>query len=573
MMDGPAQSPEELTLNRLVSELSLEERNSFLEKLRRQSTLSYEPLYESAEETEQKGIFRERYVRLPWYVRFRYFLLSILKSKPPAKVFEESHVNSLGRKITDEAPGVYDHQRSMLLLRSHELLTGLKDAARFFYTALDVSVNRDRAGFYAFLASLEMGEVHRRLETETIPELFTDKLEISERELRQASLSAMEDVFSAISDTERNAMYFNARSLNCLKELSAFGFDHLLMSFGSTTGGQTCPINAIRDSLVILNNILYSLKDPPTLSLLESLFIYRLQERSGEPGFDTNGEMHSLLGMAEEAISTIRSFNKLFPLNNILCCSFRDMSYAPQQISGGEDWFAIYREYWKKQVESKVSDYIRLRKHRELLNSFRYFLKGANLKILKNVISASNPGGLPVPEAFALSFLRTFHAAVFLGDLNVYLRPILIEGEFFKKENRAEYTEAYESIMKIEDEIEQFDVKISPAGEYGRQYAQAKGEVAALPIKSRRMQVVLDAVSHEAGEIIQYTSNAMTSLINVLGGIIKKEAGGKYDTVANFDKLAGKTPDVFTAGIIESIERFQQALRTLKDIEALKNMR
>jgi hypothetical protein len=64
----------------------------------------------------------------------------------------------------------------------------------------------------------------------------------------------------------------------------------------------------------------------------------------------------------------------------------------------------------------------------------------------------------------------------------------------------------------------------------------------------------------------------MLSMINVLNGILKKDAVSKYDTVANFDKLAGKTPEVFTAGVTESITQFQQALQTLKDIEALRSI-
>ncbi|MDR2483973.1 MAG: DUF5312 domain-containing protein [Treponema sp.] len=566
-------SHEDNTLHRLVSELTLEERNNFLEKLRGQSTLSYEPMYETWEDMESGEMCEAQYTRLPWYVRLCYLILSLLKSKSPVKVFEEGMMNRLGHQIAAEAPGLYDHQKNLLLLGFFDLLTELKDAARFFYTALDLSVNRDSGGFYAFLGSLEMGDLHRRLETETIPELFTEKLDASERELRQAAVRAMEVIFSAINDTQRSIMYANARSLNCLKELAAFGFDRIIITFGSSGGGQTCPVNAVRDLLMNLNNILFSLKDPPAMALLESLFIYRLQERSGEPGFDMNAEIHSLLGMAEGAITTIRDFNKKVPLTRILRCASRDMTLVPQQISGGEEWFAIYRDYWKKQVEAKATEYIRQRKYKELLNSFRFFLKGTNLKVLYNAVSETNPKGLPVPEAFALSFLLTFHAAILVNDANMFLRPILIDGEFFKKENRAEYTGAYNDIMKLEEDIRQFDLKLSPAGEYGTHYSQAKEDMSALSIKRRKMQQVLDEVSHEASGIVIRGRNAIISLINVLNGILKKEAGGKYDTLANIDKLAGKTPEVFLDGVTELVNKFQQALRIIKDIDTLGDLR
>ena len=570
-----ADGTEDLTLIRLVSELTLEERNTFLEKIRGQSTLSGEPLYDDGDEMEAEGgeICEIQYSRLPWYFRLGYFLLSCIKSKSPVKVFEEGMVRRLGRKIEAEAPGLFDCQKNLLLLGFADLLAELKEAARFFYAALDQSFNRDRGGFYAFLGSLEMGELHRRLQTETVPELFTEQLDASERELRQAALKAMEDIFSAMNDIQRSVMYGNARSLNCLKELGAFGFDHIMMTFGSYGGGQTCPVNAVRDLLVSLNNILFSLKEPPALSLFESLFIYRLQERSGEPGFDMNAEIHSLLYRAEESIATIRDFNRKVPLTKILRCASRDLSLSPQQISGGEDWFTIYREHWKKHVETEVTEYTRQRKHKELFSSFRYFLKGTSLRILENTVSDINPRGIPVPEAFALSFLLTFHASLLSNDINVFLRPILIDGEFFKKENRSEFTGAYNDVIKIEEDIKKFDAKLAPSGEHGIHYNQAKEDVSALSVKRRKMQQALDVVSHEASGIIIRSRDAMMILVNILNGILKKEAGGKYDTLANFDKLAGKTPEIFIEGIRESIKQFQQALQILKDIDALSGLK
>ncbi|MDR0585089.1 MAG: DUF5312 domain-containing protein [Treponema sp.] len=572
MLDSPLPSQEDKTLSRLVSDLSLDERNGLLEKLRGQTALSFEPMYEDRAEPEQGEVLEERYVRLPWYVRLRLFILGYLKSRPPIKVFEDSLVSKLGREIEAKAPGLYDYHKNLLLLGFFDLLTELKGAARFFFTALDTSVNRDKSGFYAFLGSLEIGELHHRLETETAPELFTDTLDTSERELRQATTRAMEDIFFAISDAKRIAMYSNARSLNCLMELASFTFDRIITAFGSSSGGQTCSVNAsVRDLLINLNNILFSLKEPPALSLLESLFIYLLQERSGEPGFDINVEMYSLLARAEEAVSTIRFFNKKVPLTKIIRCASRDLTLAPQQISGGEDWFVIYREYWKKQIDSRVAGYMRRRKQRDLLDTFRHFLDGTNLKVLNNVVSEANPQGFPVPESFALSFLLTFHAVVFMNKINIFLRPILIDGEFFRKESRSVYTEAYDDIIKAGDDIRQFDLKIAHSGEYGMRYDQIKEEISSLQLKKRKLQQVTDEVSREAGGIIIRTRNAIATLINILTDMLKKGGGSKYDTLANWDKLGGKNLEAFLEGVMESLKQLQQALRILRDIDEMGN--
>jgi hypothetical protein len=244
------------------------------------------------------------------------------------------------------------------------------------------------------------------------------------------------------------------------------------------------------------------------------------------------------------------------------------MGLSPQQISGGEDWFLVYREYWKRQIETKYAEYMRNRKHQELLNSFRYFLKGTNLKILNNVVSESNPDGIPIPEAFTLSFLLTFYSAVFISDINKILRPILIDGEFFKRENRTEFPEAYNDLIKMEDDIKKFEADIAQSGDYGKRYTLAKQDISSLQIKRRKVQMVLEDASRDARKIIDHSRTAMKTMIKVLNGILKKDPDGKYDTLGNLAQLSGKTM-TFSNGMVESIQKFQKTLQMLDDIDSM----
>jgi hypothetical protein len=484
-------------------------------------------------------------------------------------------VGKLGREINLRSPGLYDYQRSYLLPEFFKLITDLKEGARFFFTALDAGFNRDKGSFYAFLGSLEMGEIHRRLQTETDPSLIAEKSpDASEAELRQTAFRIMEDALAGITDAHRNAMYHNTRSLYCLKELSSFLFDRVIMAFGfePAVSGQVCSINVVREMLNTLNNILFSLRAPPPLPLLESLFIFLLQEKAGEPDFDISREMRSLLGRAENSLVTFRTFNGQVPLTLILRCASRDMTLSPREISGGEDWFLVYREYWKRHIEMLFAEYMRFRRHRDLLNSFRYFLKGANLKILGNVVSDANPEGLPIPEAMSLSFLLTFYSAVYINDINKILRPILIDGEFYKRENRTEFTESYNELIKLEDEIKKFEMNISPSGDYGRRYAQARQDMSSLPVKRRKIQIVLQDASGEAKKIIESARTAVRVMIKVLNGILRKDTEGKYDTLGNISQFSGRGP-AFVNGITESIQKFQKTLQLLDDIDVMESGR
>jgi hypothetical protein len=245
------------------------------------------------------------------------------------------------------------------------------------------------------------------------------------------------------------------------------------------------------------------------------------------------------------------------------------MTAGPRQISGGEDWFVIYREYWKRRIEALFADYMRLRRHRELFNSFRYFLKGTNLKILGNVVSDSNPDGLPIDGAFGLSFLLTFYSVVFMTDINRILRPILIDGDFYRKENRAEFAECYNDLIKLEDDIKKFEAEISPAGDYGKRYSQARQDMSSLPVKRRKIQIVLEEASKAAQGIVGRAGAASLGMVNILGGILNRDPKGKYDGLANLSKVAGKDAQ-FMNGVAEAVQKFRKVLQILEDIAVME---
>ena len=557
----------------LVSGLSLEERQDLLEKLKSQSVFSTEPLYyEDDDEVIPAGTAEMEYPKLPWYSRLWYFILSIFKARPPVKIFDDRRISMLSNKIKERNPSLYDSEKELLLPAFYSHLGKLKEAARFFYSALDMSVNRDRRAFFSFLGSLEMIEVHRKLLYGTNPGLTMEKNpNISEIELRQKVFKNMDDALSGITEANRNAMYVNARSLNCLKELSSFLFDRVLMAFSNSSApnGETCSVGMVRDLLVTLNNILFSLRTIPSMPLLESVFVFLLQERIREPGFDMSREIRTLLVKADESISVIREFNKQVPITLILRCYTRDLSLKPHEISGGEDWFMTYRDYWRRQVESRYADYMKDRRHEYLLNSFRYFLKGRNLRMLEYTRTESNPEGIPVKGAFALSFLLTFYTVIFMPDINKILKPILLDGIFNSDENRISFNIYYSNLMKLEDEIKKLEYDISPDGDYGKRYAQVRQEISSFQIKNRKIQAVCKEASEDASVIINQIREASQGMVNILNGLLGRDSRAKFGTLDNLDKLAGRDSRII-AGLDQSIIHFRKVITILDEIEIME---
>jgi hypothetical protein len=556
----------------LASELSLDERKDLLKKLHSQSSISTEPLYPDGNDSGQFDV-SFAYKQMPWYARLWYFFLGMLKSSSPEKIYEDTLIAKIGTAINIRTPELFDYHEAMMLPRFYQLFLDLKDASRFFYNALDMSVNRDKGAFFAFLASLELSHIHERLVNETEPHILMQKFPLaSHAELVAKSAKSIDEIFSSITESERSVMYYNARSLHCLKELSSFLFDRLIMAFTfePSVEGHVCSAKLMKDQLSSLNNILFSFSGTPSISLLESLFVFVLQEQMSNTEFDVEAETKMLLTQAESSIDIIRNFNTTVPLTKILKCTTRDMNFSPRAISGGEDWFVVYKDFWKKQTDEQFSAFAKQQREAVLIQTFHTFLNGVSLTELPNIYSETNPDGIPVSGAMGLSFLRVFYSEVFLLVVNNVLRVILLDGEFYKRENRTTFTEAYNDLMKIDDAIKKFIGKISDDGDYGKRFILAKSEMSSLPIKRKKIQLIVNEANEEIQKIVNHTQNTLKIMIDVLQGIINREHGSKFDTLSNLSSLPNIKNQPFLDAVSLSKQKLAEASSLLKEVNLLE---
>jgi hypothetical protein len=563
---------EDQTFGRLVAGLSLDERMALLDKFKTQSTLSKAPLYDEKKEGSF-DFLGDDYEHLPWFMILFYKLWGVFKGQSPKQLFDSQQVARIGKIINSQAPGLYDYRTDLLLPGMHEKLTELRDAARFFYRVLDRSINRDKEAFYAFLASLEMGAIHQQLAIQTDPDyVAAHNPDAREGELRQFAHTLLNDSLHIIGEKEKSLMYANVRSLSCLKALAAFLFDRLILSFSlqKNLQGSVCTGRFVKDLLSSLQDVLFSLKQPPPLALLESLFIFSLQNQQNELGPNMNSGMQQLLAQAENSLEKIRDFNRQVPLPLILRCVSRDMHLEPHDIGGGEDWFVIYRDYWKGQIDEKFDGYIRNRRYENLIDIFNSFFKNTPLDLLENVESPQNPEGFPIPNLYSLSCLKTFFQMAFVEDMNQYLNVILLEGIFYWKEQQALFTESYNDIIKVREVILQFENKIAPDGDYGKPYfsksREGEGPSASASIKQRKRQAALADAVKEAGQIVSHTRRALLNMINILGEIVD----GKKDAPVNISYISNRMPG-FIKSISASIGQLQQLVQLLDTINAIED--
>ncbi|MFH2114584.1 MAG: DUF5312 family protein [Spirochaetota bacterium] len=547
---------ESTTFQALVLELSPEERASLLERLQRTATVSTEALYLHRAEDGQRVNYDEAYRSLGIITRIIITIKSMFTGVAKEDIVRDRCLHIVARKIDSAHPGLVDSRRGVLQEPFLGELQSLRQAARYFYDLLDRTLERNRAAFFAFLGSLEFEEVHDELGMAMDPYLYyTNNPTATDPEIRHALSLAFDAALTGIPENQRRAMSVDVKNLYALKKLSSFLFDRFLGAFQPSPSGRTeLSLYAALDQLSNLCSILSTMERPPSARLMEAIFAFSFNDELQKPGFDLETAVKKEMASAERALNVIREFNATVPMQQIVKLAYEDPNLQTDQLPPGDDWFPIFKSYWRERMDRNFQHFSVERRINQLETDIVSLVGAEPQSDLHSVLEQGTESIPPLRQARVLRFIEAFFHKSFLQEINRFLKLILLEGEFYKRDNRLEFTDAYNTILQTGDALRALDYRLSSEGELGANYVQAKKELVAIQIRKRKVDSAVHAAENEAETIITRTSEAMGRMQMVLKGILAGEARSRYDSLSNLSRLEGK-----------SNKEFQRSLEVCKD--------
>jgi hypothetical protein len=547
---------ESTTFQALVLELSPEERTTLLERLQRMATVSAEALYSPTAEDSQRVDYTEAYHSFGFIARLLITIKSMISGVAKEDLVRDRCLRMVAKKIESTHPGLVDPRRGALQEPFFAELQSLRQAARYFYDLLDRTLERNRAAFFAFLGSLEFEAVHSELGTAVDPYLYcSSNPTASDSDVRHALSLAFDAALTGIPENQRRAMSADVRNLNALKKLSSFLFDRFLGAFQPGPSGKTeLSMYTVLDQLTTLSSILISMEQPPSARLMEAIFAFSLNDELQKPGFDLEAAVKKEMASAEKALNVIRAFNATVPMQQILKLAYEDPNLQVDQLPPGDDWFPVFKSYWRDRMDRNFQQFSVERRINQLEADIVAMVGAEVPSELHSVLEQGTESIPPVRQARVLRFIEAFFHRTFLQEINRFLKLILLEGEFYKRDNRLEFTDAYNTILQTGDALRALDYRLGPEGELGANYVQARKELVSIQIRKRKVDSAIHAADNEADSIITRTSEAMGRMQMILKGILAGEARSRYDSLSNLSRIEGK-----------SNKDFQRALGTCKD--------
>ncbi|MBO8451215.1 MAG: hypothetical protein IAA96_08955 [Spirochaetes bacterium] len=556
------------TFDELVKSLAVTERREMLDRLADltevESAIAEAVPDSSGKVLETVSAEKAKKIRLSdetFFIRRWFRIRAFFSSSSAEDKYNEFLVAELGRKL-DKKYGTYvSIARRMYTDSMYQDFVFLETTRAFFLGYLNEYEKR-QGDFYILLSTLIAPQSARAISTALDP--FSESYEQDvQRDVRSSFLRKMDAAFGEFSADERARMYQAAQAAQWLLSFSALPLGKMIAQFSDMTGkGQVCLMDTLSEDFKKLASVLASAVKIP-VRLLEALYIFSEQEQVQGESFSFDQECTKFVKLAVSYLSGINSFRGRIPVSDFVRFSCRDILWEPLPERQGEDWFKLFKNAWKLRFEKRFSEWMKLHDRYMLKKRALSFLGCAELPSLEFIPWEASWVPLKFRREVVFLFLKAFFSGVYPKQMSKVLKVILVEGDFYRRENLVEFTDAFNVLEHQKQDIADFEQRLSPKGDLGEGFSLALTEKMGTHNGKTRLEHLMMTVESEADVFYTKTLSALQSMDSVIGGILDINRGGPYETLANLSVLQGIQNDTFRSDLSSVRAKIQEAIDIL----------
>ncbi|PIE04504.1 MAG: hypothetical protein CSA76_03915 [Spirochaetales bacterium] len=553
--------------DRLVREISSEERRRLLRKISNSVSFNEEPMCRMDDLSVQPLVLEKEFAQLGFIARLWIIILGLLTGRGRSRLTEEHLLKKLQKKVERAAPGWMDTQRGLVMRKVYEKIIYLSMNLEVFRNPVLRSVESNFSDFYGLLGRMEFEELHTRMEKSLDPEKIANSMSDSTPlQIKKKMELELDGFLLSITSEKRRRMSYHASTLQSLKNLVRYPYARLLDCFPSDSKSPV-ELRTVMVPLLELGDALLGFKNAPAATLLEALFLFDVSESLPERSEELDTAITERMDKAAAALDYVRKLNHDIPWMDFLKVVSGNIHYTPRKIQGKQDWFYYYRDFWNQRLSRSYTRWANRQRLNELIRGL-IMLWGVDIipSIINYRRADFNDTVIPCHEA-SLAAVNTLFLDVFPGRLYHSLNLLKMDGKFYKKNNRREFDEVFERFMRTPDKLRAFSMKLRPDGETGIQFAELRRERTNKSLL--KMKNVMLALDRESVNIIIPIIADLKSLFHLLHGVLYGN-GGTYDTLSNMSEIGGPANAAFRTNlqnVQKILENSSELLNELVDVE------
>lgn len=565
-------NPQVSTFDKLVDSLSTEEAQAMLTHIAENMKMSEDIQTDSKNEPLLSDTQVQKSIQIndePFFIRLWLHLKSFFKALPIEKVYEEELIRRIGKGLQHEYKQYINIKENVFTKDFYELLRELRKT-QLFFTSLLSAYDADKGNFYLLVSSFVAPDVYAKLMYNTDPFSCVPSSQANSN-LRSELLKKIDETFSLMTTDYKAEMYQAANAIEWMRHFCELPIDKAVLCFTVNPAVEpSCSIYLLSVEINMLASVLSTIKPIPDV-VLQALFLLSKQDKLNDKAVNMDEESVEFISQASHALETIREFSVRIPILDLARYTLKSIHWEPQCLEGGEDWFQLFKVAWKKRFAERWQLWASEQRRVQLSHQMLDLLKTDRLEPLPYRPWEDSWLVLQFKREFSFSFLASFFSRLYPTFVQPVLKTLLMEGNFYRRENLAEYTNAFTVLEKQQSCINTFESRLSPEGEIGAAFLQLREKtIASLKSKSS-LEALMKSIETEAKQIIASSQNALKILCALLNGFIDGNKNSVYAPLLNWLNIQGNDNADFrkrVEGVKKLLQEVTNILMEADKIEA-----
>ncbi|MGP1576417.1 MAG: DUF5312 family protein [Treponema sp.] len=504
----------------------------------------------------------------PLLVRVWLRIKAFFTSTQIEALYECELLHRIGKILHQNYKNYINIKKNLFLTDFYDMLRGLRKT-QLFFTSLLSAYDSEKGNFYILVSSFAAPEVYSQLIHSTDP-FSVMSAEKNANNQRADFMKRIDDKLSLITPVQKAEMYQCAASIEWIKKFCELPIDKIILRFTVNSPVDTvCPIQFIGMELEEIATVLGSAATIPN-TVLQALFLLSKQDRMNDKSLDLKQESVEFISDASYALEGIKSFTATIPIADFARYAASSINWEPKSINGGEDWFLLFKNAWKKRFSEKWQLWMAEQKKNSLREQMYVVLSVTEIPRLKYRPWENAWIDLWFKREFIFTFLASFFSGLYTSTTQPVLNILLLEGNFCRRENLAEYTNAFTTLEKQKEAVEIFEMRLSPEGEIGSAFlAHTSKNIPSLKAKTG-LENLMRNVETDAKQIITSSLNALKMICSLLNGFIEGNKSSVYATLSNWGTIQGGNNSAFRAQVEAVQKQLEKITVILTDAELIE---
>lgn len=559
------------SFDRLVAGLTAEDRLAMLNRINQSSENKVQFVADSGEIPEKHILLKAKLDSETIFYRFYLWIRSLFAKSTIEQLYRDDLLTNIAKKIDRYHPGIVNHKIKSLDYIFYERLQNLKEAADFFkpYIAL---IEDNPGDFYVFLSTFVAPELSENINQIADPYTAAVQKDVT-MEVRNDLLKKLDSILMNMSAGTKGNIYLAVTATNWLKKFTVIPYLHFLSQFTNVAGEvYSCPYkNAMLDYNYLAS--VFANRVEVQNEVIEALFLYSqrksLNDNTNER--DIEKSVKEFMAQASSHFSTIQSFVAGVPVIKLGRVVNNDYDWEAENLEGAEGWFPSFRVQWKKIIDIRWTEWVRDQKKKNLsdtlkldfgLNDFPVMEYRPWLKLWTRVEFTSELTG---------GFLSWFATEKY-NDVVQLLNDVIMEGVFYRNENRQEFTEGVDNFINANTLMLNLLDMLSPKGEYGKQFEDfSTNKIHSFQVQ-KQIDTMMSNTESTVREIIKIFGKGTRAIERVFHGFFDEEKDGIHEGLQNLTSIKGHDNSHFRDSLKEVRTLLRKSLFYLAELEPIDNV-